>query len=150
MMPGVTTFQVVEAWLKPGAVTVTVEEPVVPSTPCTWNGTEPLPSATFTLIEAVPGVEASGATSRVAGLELVTVTITPPWLATPRLAPEPTWSAAPNVPPDSEMPGVGVTVTNSESETMLAAVARTYVEQLGVVVPPQVRGSNGSPVRPES
>jgi hypothetical protein len=59
--------------------------------------------------------------------ELASVTVTPPWLLTPRVKFVLSWRPAPTVRSDTRIVVCGVTLTSTESATRLGAVARTYV-----------------------
>ena len=82
---GVTTSLAVCAVVNPGAVAVTTNGPVTPSSPCSTKVAVVAPSATKMSMPAWPGVAAVGATT--ARLESDTAT----WMVVPPWEPPPSW-----------------------------------------------------------
>ena len=134
----------------PGADRVTVALPVVFSTPWTTYGTNELPSAIGTVIDALPTSELLRERSSVFGSLLVMVTVTPPCCVVPREAPVPTIRREPTVTaPGAVMFVCGLTEMLTESPTRPVAEAVTVVVQGSVAVPPVRRREGGGhlPIR---
>ena len=126
------------------AVSVAVLPAVAVDVLCTYMALPVSPSAKTTLTRPLPAVVASGATNATAGFELVTSTVTPPWLLPPRLIVQRFCRFIPRRSPALQLKLIAGCDTATDTKASGKLASNPGAVALTVVAPP-LRGSNAAP-----